>query len=182
MLTPPQRATLLKIARSSIRAVLEGRAPEVDESALDERLRSPDGAFVTLKTHEGDLRGCIGSIHAVEPLYRAVVSSAVSAAFRDPRFYPLKPGELDDLDLEISVMGPLLPVKDVDDIVPGRDGLVITRGRNAGLLLPQVATEYDWDRDTFLEQTCVKAGLERSAWRDPATRIERFEAEVFGEG
>lgn len=180
MLTPEQRRTLITIARESISAVLAGRAYEFDDSRFDETLRRPAGCFVTLKTHGDDLRGCIGTIQPVHPLARAVASSAVSAAFRDPRFYPLTRAELPEIELEISVMGPIVPAKP-EEIVPGRDGLIITRGRNAGLLLPQVATEYGWDRETFLEHTCVKAGLPRDAWRDPATKLERFEAEVFGE-
>jgi len=160
--------------------MLAGRAPSPNESDFDEALRRPAGAFVTL-TKGGDLRGCIGSIRAVEPLYRAVAASAVSAAFRDPRFYPLRREEMPQIALEISVMGPIEPVKNIDDVEVGRDGLIISRGRNAGLLLPQVATEYGWDRQTFLDQTCIKAGLERGAWRSEQTRIEKFAAEVFGE-
>ena len=109
------------------------------------------------------------------------MSSAVSAAFRDPRFFPVRPEEMPELDLEISVMGPIEVVANIDEIEVGRDGLIISRGRFAGLLLPQVATEYGWDRDTFLDQTCVKAGLPPGAWRARETRIEKFAAEVFGE-
>jgi AmmeMemoRadiSam system protein A len=180
MLTQEQRTTLLRIARDSIRAGLEGRRPQLNESDYDETLRRPAGAFVTL-TSDGELRGCIGSIVAVEPLYRAVSSSALSAAFRDPRFFPLQQNELDKIELEISVMGPIESVTNVDEIEVGRDGLIISRGRNAGLLLPQVATDYGWDRGTFLDQTCVKAGLEPGSWREPGTKIEKFSAEVFGE-
>jgi AmmeMemoRadiSam system protein A len=147
---------------------------------FDEDLRRPAGAFVTLRK-QGDLRGCIGSIRALEPLYRAVASSAVSAAFRDPRFFPVRKDELSQLELEISVMGPIEPVRDVAEIEVGRDGLIISRGRFAGLLLPQVASEYGWDRETFLDQTCLKAGLQPEAWRAPDTRIEKFAAEVFSE-
>jgi AmmeMemoRadiSam system protein A len=180
MLTDSQRSTLLTIARESIKAGLDGRRPELREADYDETLRRPAGAFVTLTSH-GELRGCIGSIVAVEPLYRAVSSSALSAAFRDPRFFPLQPAELENIELEISVMGPIERVTNIDDIVVGRDGLIVGRGRNVGLLLPQVATDYGWDRDTFLDQTCVKAGLPKGTWRDPATKIEKFSAEVFGE-
>jgi len=180
MLTPQQRTTLLTIARDSIKAGLDGRRPELRESDYDETLRRPAGAFVTLTSH-GELRGCIGSIVAVEPLYRAVASSALAAAFRDPRFDPLQSRELDDVELEISVMGPIERVTNIEEIEVGRDGLIISRGRNAGLLLPQVATDYRWDRDTFLDQTCVKAGLPPGTWRDPGTKIEKFSAEVFGE-
>jgi AmmeMemoRadiSam system protein A len=180
MLTDEQRTTLLTIARESIKAGLDGRRPELRENDYDETLRRPAGAFVTLTSH-GELRGCIGSIVAVEPLYRAVSSSALSAAFRDPRFFPLQSAELENIELEISVMGPIERVTNIDDIVVGRDGLIVGLGRNVGLLLPQVATDYGWDRDTFLDQTCVKAGLPKGAWRDPATKIEKFSAEVFGE-
>jgi len=180
-LNEDHRKTLLRIARQSIAAVLEGRAREWKADEFDEILRRPAGAFVTLKTHDDDLRGCIGSIQAVHPLYQAVASSAISAAFRDPRFPPVHAGELDQLDLEISVMGPIEVVTSIEEIVVGRDGLIISQGRNAGLLLPQVATDYEWDRKTFLEQTCVKAGLPRDAWRSPHCRIEKFSAVVFGE-
>ncbi|MGH9419270.1 MAG: AmmeMemoRadiSam system protein A, partial [Thermoanaerobaculia bacterium] len=164
-LNDDHRKTLLRIARQSIAAVLDGRSPDWKAEDFDDTLRQPAGAFVTLRTHDGDLRGCIGSIHAVDPLYKAVVSSAISAAFRDPRFPPVRPGELERLELEISVMGPIECVTNVDDIVVGRDGLIISRGGSAGLLLPQVASEYEWDRETFLDQTCIKAGLRRGAWR-----------------
>jgi AmmeMemoRadiSam system protein A len=179
-LNDDQRKTLLRIARQSIAAVLDGCSPNWKTEDVDETLRQPAGAFVTL-TRDGDLRGCIGSIRAVEPLYKAVTSSAISAAFRDPRFPPLSPGELDYLALEISVMGPIERVMKIEEIVVGRDGLIISRGSYAGLLLPQVATEYGWDRRTFLEQTCRKAGLPADAWRAQDCRIEKFSAFVFGE-
>jgi AmmeMemoRadiSam system protein A len=179
-LNDDQRKTLLRIARQSIAAVLDGCSLNWKADDFDETLRQPAGAFVTL-TRDGDLRGCIGSIRAVEPLYKAVASSAVSAAFRDPRFPPLRPGELEQLDLEISVMGPIERVTNIEEIVVGRDGLIISRGAYAGLLLPQVATEYRWDRQTFLGQTCRKAGLPSDAWRAQDCRIEKFSAFVFGE-
>ena len=178
-LTIAQRQTLLALARTSIETVLDGRRPELTPPT-DAALERPAGVFVTL-TKEGELRGCIGSIQAVAPLHEAVVRSAVNAAFRDPRFHPLRKEELSQLELEISVMSPIEPVTDVEEIQPGRDGLIISQGRNSGLLLPQVATEYGWDRETFLEQTCQKAGLPRNAWQRPDCRIEKFSAEVFGE-
>jgi len=181
MLNPDQRTQLLRIARSSIEAVLDGRRPELDLASLDDDLRRPSGAFVTLNERTGDLRGCIGSIEAVAPLAQAVSSSAVNAAVRDPRFYPVRKEELPNLHLEISVMSPIVEVRDLEEIEVGRDGLIISRGGRAGLLLPQVATEYGWDRDTFLSQTCVKAGLPPDCWRTPGCRIEKFSAEVFGE-
>ena len=181
MLNEEQRQRLLRLARTSIESTLDGLAPEVRPDDYDEDLRRPAGAFVTLRTKRGDLRGCIGSIRAMEPLYRAVATSAVSAAFRDPRFFPVRKEEMPQLDLEISVMGPIETVSDVNEIEVGRDGLIISRGRFAGLLLPQVASEYGWDRQTFLDQTCMKAGLPPGAWRAQETRIEKFSAEVFGE-
>jgi AmmeMemoRadiSam system protein A len=181
VLNEQQRRQLLQLARTSIDAMLAGGRPALSEADYDETLRRPAGAFVTLRTKRGDLRGCIGSIRAIEPLYRAVVSSAISAAFHDPRFFPVRADEMSRLELEISVMGPIEQVRDVEEIEVGRDGLIISQGRYAGLLLPQVATEYGWDRQTFLDQTCIKAGLEPGVWRSEQTRIEKFAAEVFGE-
>jgi len=181
VLNEEQRQRLLKLARTSIESILDGRSLPLSEGDYDEVLRRPAGAFVTLRTKRGDLRGCIGSIRAVEPLFKAVASSAVSAAFRDPRFFPVRPDEMPQLDVEISVMGPIEYVRDVAEIEVGRDGLIISKGRFAGLLLPQVATEYGWDREAFLDQTCIKAGLPAGSWRIEETRIEKFAAEVFGE-
>lgn len=181
MLNPEQRATLLGIARQSIEAVLEGRRPALEIGTLDDDLKRPSGAFVTLNERGGELRGCIGSIEPVAPLAQAVSSSAINAAFRDPRFHPVSREELPNLHIEISVMSPIVPVGDIGEIEVGRDGLIISRGARAGLLLPQVATDYGWDRDTFLSQTCIKAGLPPESWRSPDCRIEKFSAEVFGE-
>ena len=181
MLAPHHRTLLLSIARTSIEAVLNGERPHVDASSFDAELLRPSGAFVSLHTHDGDLRGCIGSIHPVAPLCHAVSSNAINAAFRDPRFYPLTREEFSAIHIEISVMSPIEAVSDPALIEVGRDGLIITRGGRAGLLLPQVATEYGWDRETFLAHTCAKAGLPGDSWRHPETRIERFSAEVFSE-
>lgn len=180
MLTLPQRMQLLRIARESIAAVLEGRS-EVAPPAGDPELSRPSGAFVSLHTSSGELRGCIGSIAPVAPLTRAVASNAINAAFRDPRFFPVRREELPSLQIEISVMSPIEVVTEVEGIEIGRDGLIVSRGGRAGLLLPQVASERGWDRETFLGQTCVKAGLSADAWRSPGCRIERFSAEVFSE-
>jgi AmmeMemoRadiSam system protein A len=181
VLNDQQRQTLLSLARESIRSIHQGRVPELNPEDFDETLRRPAGAFVTLHTNDGDLRGCIGSIRAVEPLFRAVSSSAISAAFRDPRFDPVHPEELERLHLEVSVMGPIERISGPADIEVGRDGLIISNGRHAGLLLPQVATEQGWDAETFLDHTCRKAGLPPGSWRHESTRIERFSAEVFSE-
>jgi AmmeMemoRadiSam system protein A len=181
MLSQEQRNRLLTIAREAIAAVLEGRRLEIKAEEMDEVLRRPAGAFVSLHTKDGGLRGCIGSIQPVAPLFQAVHASAVNAAFRDPRFYPVQKDELAELDIEISVMGPVEPVGDTAEIVVGRDGLIVSRGRNAGLLLPQVATDYGWNTEDFLRHTCTKAGLPPESWRSPECRIERFSAEVFSD-
>ena len=181
MLIQEHRTRLLTIAREAIAAVLDGRRLEINPAELDEPLRRPAGAFVSLHTKDGGLRGCIGSIHPVAPLCHAVHGSAVSAAFRDPRFYPVRKDELAILHIEISVMGPIEVVQTVDEIEVGRDGVIISRGGNAGLLLPQVATDYGWGLEDFLSHTCLKAGLPPDSWRSPGCRIERFPAEVFGE-
>jgi AmmeMemoRadiSam system protein A len=110
-----------------------------------------------------------------------VWQSALNAAFRDPRFFPVSLEEWKNLQLEISVMGPIERVASFEEIMVGRDGLIISSGSCAGLLLPQVASEHGWDRETFLSQTCLKAGLTPAAWRSSDTKIERFSAEVFGD-
>ena len=177
-LTGEQKQALLRIARESIEAELRGEAPPAAEGQ-----GTPDekrGAFVSLKKR-GKLRGCIGMIEARKPLVQTVEEMAVAAAFQDPRFPPLRREELKDLRVEISVLTPLRRVADVDAIEIGTHGLYIRRGARAGLLLPQVATEWRWDRETFLRETCRKAGLAPDAWRDPETEIYLFSADVFGE-
>lgn len=181
MLSQAQRSQLLTTAREAIAAVHRGSRLDIDPSRFDDDLRRPAGAFVSLHTGEGNLRGCIGSIYPVAPLCQAVPASAVNAAFRDPRFHPVLSGELDRLHIEISVLGPIELVRNTAEIVVGRDGLIVTRGRNAGLLLPQVAVDHGWTLEMFLDHTCVKAGLAPDSWRTGECRIERFPAEVFSE-
>ena len=181
MITREHESILLRIARESIDGELGGRPARVDVAAYDEPLQRPAGAFVTLKTREGQLRGCIGSIVPVSPLCQAVAASALNAAFRDPRFRPLTPAEWPHIAIEISVMGPIVPVENLEEIVCGLDGLIVSAGHRAGLLLPQVAAEYGWDRETFLSHTCSKAGLSADSWRSPGVRIDRFRAHVFAE-
>ena len=139
----------------------------------------PRAAFVSLHA-EGDLRGCIGMITAVESLAGTVARCAALAATEDPRFPPLERAELDAVSIEISVLGPRVPIADPSGIVVGRHGLMVTLGSRRGLLLPQVAVEQGWDRETFLRETCRKAGLEETAWKKGAV-VEAFEAEVFSE-
>jgi AmmeMemoRadiSam system protein A len=178
-LDPEERRWLLSLARRSIEARLAGGELPGDAPA-DGPLTVDRGAFVTLT--EGDrLRGCIGHVFATEPLWRSVRSNAVNAAFHDPRFPPVTAGELPSLTVEISALSPLWEVASADEIVVGRDGLAIEKGRCRGLLLPQVAQRYGWTAEEFLDQTCRKAGLNRGDWRDPSARIGAFSAEVFSE-
>lgn len=171
------RELLLRLAREALAAHV-GVAPAHVPGALDvlERLA---GAFVTLHNH-GELRGCIGHLEPNQPLGTVVVRCAVAAGTTDPRFPPITPTELEQLDIEISVLGPLERIAGPDEIEVGRHGLVIESGWQRGVLLPQVAVEWCWDAATFLAQTCHKAGLSRDAWKSGAT-VWRFEADVFGE-
>ncbi len=178
-LTEADRNKLLEIARSSIESKLAGGS-KPDVEVQSEILKKNMGAFVTLKKR-GQLRGCIGYIKAIRPLYETVSEMARAAAFDDPRFPPLGKKEMVELAIEISVLTSLKEIKDTGDIVVGRHGLHIVKGFQSGLLLPQVATEHDWDRATFLEETCRKAGLHAGAWKDKGTKIYIFSADVFGE-
>ena len=137
------------------------------------------GAFVTLRLR-GELRGCIGYVESDLPLEEVIERCAVSAAVSDPRFPPLRTSECGEVEVEISVLGPIEPVADVSDVIVGRHGLVCELGRRRGLLLPQVAREWNWNAFEFASQTCLKAGLPMDAWRQGA-RLFKFEAEVFGE-
>ncbi len=177
-LTAEERKLLLGAAREAIEAGLAGRRPARGggPGGLAERR----GAFVTL-TQGGRLRGCIGFVFAERPLLDTVREAAQAAAFHDPRFPPLRASELPEIHLELSVLGEPRTVSSLEDIQVGRHGLIVRRGARSGLLLPQVATEYGWDRDTFLSHTCLKAGLPEESWREPGTEIEIFGAEVFGE-
>lgn len=179
-LSPEEQKALLQIARKSVEtAVREHKLYECPDPGF-ERLRQERGAFVTLKKH-GQLRGCIGYVSPIKPLYLTVRDVAALAALRDPRFSPVTPAELAELDYEISVLSPLRRVLDIREIQVGRDGLVIKKGEAEGLLLPQVPVEQGWDRETFLRETCLKAGLPPESWRDPRTDIFRFTAFVFTE-
>ena len=178
-LDPRERRWLLRLARSTIAAKLEGR-PLPDTPPGPGPLSDQRGAFVTLEI-DSQLRGCIGHVSGTEALWLSVRSNAVNAAFRDPRFPPVEPAELASLEIEISALSPLWPVSTPDEIEIGRDGLVIERGHHRGLLLPQVADRYGWSAVEFLDQTCRKAGMQPGCWRDPETLISAFSAEVFSE-
>ena len=169
---------LLKIARRAITSVVaEKRLP--DFPPFPAALREPGGAFVTLY-RAGALRGCVGQIESPGPLADVVARSAINAALYDSRFAPIEAPEIVALDIEISVL--TVPERiQAEAIVAGRHGLMVVRGSCKGLLLPQVATERKWSGQRLLEETCVKAGLPRDAWRDPAIQIFAFTAEVFSE-
>ncbi len=176
-LTADEKDRLRTLAKDSVRRAVEGRpVPRLESPSA--HLKTPCGAFVTLKKH-GELRGCIGFIRAEKPLWQTVAETAREAALHDPRFPPLTAGELSGLDLEISVLSTLRRVTDPAEIRVGRDGIFIVGGGRSGLLLPQVASEFGWDRQTFLEQTCRKAGLPRDAWRDKDVVLYAFTAQVF---
>jgi len=177
-LTEKDKNALLDLAKNTIAAKLNKK--DMPQIAVDSAiLKEKRGAFVTLKKR-GHLRGCIGYIKAVKPLRETVQEMAIAAAFHDPRFPALKAEELKDLSFEISVLSPLSRIKDVSEIEVGKHGLYIINGYNSGLLLPQVAVEYKWDRETFLRETCHKAGLPAQAWQDEATEIYIFSADYFG--
>lgn len=176
-LTAEEKNTLRRIALTAIEARLKGERLS-GSVALTETLKEKRGAFVSLHSH-GRLRGCIGRIQANQPLHRTVEEMALAAAFEDPRFSPLSQKEFENLDLEISVLTPLQRIKDVQEIEIGKHGLYLKKGFHAGLLLPQVATEYNWDRATFLEETCRKAGLPPNAWKEKDSEIYFFSADIF---
>ncbi|MBW2649031.1 MAG: AmmeMemoRadiSam system protein B [Deltaproteobacteria bacterium] len=178
-LTKQDKNQLLRIARKSIESGFAGGEipySKIESGALEKKM----GAFVTLKK-QGRLRGCIGLIEGRKPLHETVEEMAQAAAFKDPRFRPVKKDELEGLDIEISALTPLRQIEDVSEIEVGRHGIYIVSGFHSGLLLPQVATEYNWDRDTFLRETCAKADLPQDAWKDKNTKIYIFSATVFSE-
>jgi len=178
-LAADERQWLLGLARSAIEAEL--RCDQLpDEPPLPGPLRETRGAFVTL-TREGALRGCIGHVIGTEPLWLSVRSNAINAAFRDPRFPPITEDELTSIEIEISALSPLRRISSPDEIIIGRDGILIERGVQRGLLLPQVAERYGWSPEEFLDQTCRKAGMKSGCWRSDDAEISAFSAEVFGE-
>jgi len=174
--SPEERRILLRLAHQSIESAL--RDVKLDLTPPNEHLAQPRGAFTTLHRH-GRLRGCIGYVFSTEPLYRTVAETARAAAFDDPRFQSVTLDEAGELKVEISVLSALQPITP-QEVVVGKHGLVVMQGNRRGLLLPQVPLEWGWDRETFLAQTCLKAGLPRDAWLRGA-ELQAFTAEVFGE-
>ena len=177
-LSPEDQSYLLGLARRAIESHLAGKGP-VRETSPVPRLRAERGAFVTLHV-DGGLRGCIGYPLPVKPLDETVAEMAVAAASQDFRFDPLRAGELGRLKIEISVLSLPRPVEDPSEVEVGRDGIIVSKGFNRGLLLPQVPVEQGWDRETYLRHGCIKAGLRPDEWRKGA-RLEVFTAQVFSE-
>ena len=171
-----QQKRLRDLAWQAVQAAVKGQAPPAIPQD-DPALLKPAGVFVTLKQNH-ELRGCIGSIMARRPLAREVVAMAAEAALRDPRFAPVTPAELEGLELELSVLTPMQPCRP-EEVRVGVDGLLIEGRGTGGVLLPQVPLEQGWDREQFLTGLCRKAGLPSGAWRDPAVRLYRFQAQVF---
>jgi uncharacterized protein len=179
ILTDEEKRTLLKISRSAIQSALGGKQAQKNQYT-NETLNRPSGVFVTLRLR-GDLRGCIGYVEPLFPLHQAVQEAAVKAAMEDPRFMPLTNSELAAITIEISVLSPLSPLIDKTAIETGKHGLVIDAGFRRGLLLPQVATEYGWKREQFLEHTAIKAGLPPDAWKRKEVKLFTFTVEKFEE-
>jgi AmmeMemoRadiSam system protein A len=173
-----ERVALLGIARRAIlSAVIENCLPDLPPFSAS--LCVSHGAFVTLHSG-GKLRGCVGQVENPGPLGEAVARAAINAALHDPRFAPVAVEEITSLEIEISILSPLEPVAP-DAIIAGQHGLMVVRPPYRGLLLPQVAAQRRWSGQQLLEETCAKAGLGRDAWRDPATQISAFTAEIFSE-
>ena len=177
-LSPDDGRKLVALAHAAVAAAVRDEPPPPipDDAFFNDRR----GVFVTVHVR-GQLRGCIGYPLPIKPLGAAIIDLAASAALRDHRFDPVAPGELADLDVEVSALTVPHAISAVTEIEVGRHGLIVGRGHLRGLLLPQVATEYGWDVETFLEHTCMKAGLPRDAWKQPGTDIQAFEAQVFGD-
>lgn len=177
--TKQEAQELIRIARTTLQDYITSDiTPQF--KPLTPTLEQEYGVFVTLKK-KGELRGCIGYVQGFKPLYQAVVDMVIAASSEDPRFPRVTKPELENIDIEITVMTPLKQISSIDEIIVGKHGLVIKRGGRSGLLLPQVATEYNWDRKTFLEHTCWKAGLPENAWQDKETEIYIFSGTIIEE-
>lgn len=179
MLSTDVKKLIFKIVRQTIESRFDSKVKPM-ECPLDEVFNQSLGLFVTINKH-GGLRGCIGYVKPYKPLYYALIDLASAAAFSDNRFNPVQESEVKDLRFEISLLSPLILVEDINEIVVGRDGLMIEHSWGSGLLLPQVATKYHWTKEQFLEETCHKACLDANCWKQHNTKIYRFEAEIFSE-
>ena len=181
-LSASEKKNFLSLVRQTIKFYLEKRkVPDLKDFdiTLPTVAEEQTGVFVTLNKR-GELRGCIGYVQGYKPLKEAIIDNAINAASKDPRFPQVRKEELDEIDIEISILSPLKEIKDTGEIETGVHGIIISKGFNSGLLLPQVATEYGWSREEFLNYTCLKAGLPKNAWKE-GSKIEIFSAVVFGE-
>ncbi|MBI4567510.1 MAG: AmmeMemoRadiSam system protein A [Planctomycetes bacterium] len=180
-LTPHERDALLDLAIRAVRAAVNGEPPPRLADPATGALAAPGGAFASIHTREGELRGCIGSLRAMRPLWQAVVDAATAAATRDGRFPAVEVEELGRLNLEVSVLTAPEPIRGPEEVRVGVDGLVLESGGGSGLLLPQVAREHGWNAEQFLDALTQKAGVSRDTWRGKraGVRLSRFQAEVF---
>lgn len=179
-LTYEEKKIMLNIARSAITNYL-GLNSELDyDTEKFPVLKTQAGAFVTLHKY-GELRGCIGYILSDDPLYETIYNAAIQAAFRDPRFTPLKKNELDLIEIEISILSKPIKMNSYDEIIVGKHGLIINEYGRRGLLLPQVPIEHNMDKWQFLSSLCLKAGLPHNLWQERSLNIEMFTATVFSE-
>lgn len=174
-LSDKEKKELLTLAKDTIEEYVSSGSV-VERNIQNPQFKADGAVFVTIKKN-GSLRGCIGNIQPVMSLYQSVIKNAIAASSSDPRFPPLKKEELKDISVEVSILSPLIPLKDTRNIQVGKHGLVIRKGAQSGILLPQVATEFGWDKDTFLEMVCMKAGLPKSAWKE--AELLTFTAEVI---
>lgn len=177
-----EKLELLRLARESIKARLDNHPLPMETISLTERMMDKRACFVTLHDEEGNLRGCIGNLQAFESLTDSVMRNALNAAFNDPRFPPLQTlDEMETLTIEISVLSLPEPVESYQEIVLGRDGIILRDGESSAVFLPQVAPEQGWDMETTLSHLSQKAGLPSNAWQNPETRFEVFQGVVFSE-
>ncbi|WP_129126073.1 AmmeMemoRadiSam system protein A [Geomonas oryzae] len=177
-LNSSDKKLLLQLAREAVTSTVRTGKLKM-QMVTEERLLALQGCFVTIKK-QGTLRGCIGNFISDKPLYQLVQEMAASAATRDPRFYPMKEDDLAEFELEISVLSPLNKIESPEEVEVGKHGLYLEKNFSRGVLLPQVAVEHKWDRETFLTQTALKAGLKRDDWKEGAD-LYVFSAEVFAE-
>jgi AmmeMemoRadiSam system protein A len=181
MLTQGERQFLVAVARHALKEEVCGVSCPAPEPLATPAMSQTVGAFVTLNKG-GELRGCLGLLSSDMALPVTIDMMARRAATEDPRFDPVSPDEVEDLTVELSILSPFHPITAAADVTIGRDGLLIQRGSRRGLLLPQVAERYHFTPEEFLEETCLKAGLPRHAWKDEGTDLQAFSAEVIEEG
>lgn len=179
MLSDSEAKILLQIAHQAIVHKIKDEKYNLTKRQ-EKGLNENSGCFVTI-TQNGQLRGCIGNFQSQQPLFQEVAAMAVAAASHDPRFPPMNRDELDNFKLEITILSPLEKIEDIDEIEVGTHGIYIIKDFNRGVLLPQVATGYGWDKKTFLQQTCIKAGLSENSWKLPEAEIYTFSGQIIHE-